>query len=138
MTLYNSLNADENEIRLLDIRPGLFDAPIQCDLRHASLISDPDFTALSYTWGDPKVRNPIKINGQSLDVTLNLYNALHHMRSLNEVRTFWIDAVCINQDDLEERAAQVLRMCDIYTIAITWRFSSVSKKTDLMLKLCNW
>jgi hypothetical protein len=117
MTLYNSLNDEENEIRLLDIRPGKFDAPIQCDMRHASLISNLDFTALSYTWGDPKVRKPIKINGQSLDVTLNLYHALHHMRSLHEVRTFWIDAVCINQDDLDERAAQVLRMCDIYTIA---------------------
>jgi hypothetical protein len=117
MTLYNSLNAEKNEIRLLDIRPGKFDAPIQCDIRHTSLTSNLNFTALSYTWGDPNVRKPIQINRQSLDVTLNLYNALHHMRSLHEVRTFWIDAICINQDDLEERAAQVLRMCDIYTIA---------------------
>jgi hypothetical protein len=52
-----------------------------------------------------------------LDVTLNLYNALHQVRSSHNIRTFWIDAVSINQDDLQERAAQVLRIYDIYTIA---------------------
>jgi hypothetical protein len=117
MVLYTPLNAGENEIRLLDIHPGNIDASIHCDMRHASLTPGLDFTALSYTWGDPKIRKPIEINGQNLDVTVNLYNALHHMRSSRTVRTFWIDAVCINQNDLQERAAQVLRMCDIYTVA---------------------
>jgi hypothetical protein len=117
MALYAPLNDVENEIRLLDIHPGGFDAPIHCDLRHASLTPGLDFTALSYTWGDPNIRKPIEINGKRLDVTLNLYHALHYMRSSHNIRTFWIDAVSINQDDLQERASQVLRMCNIYTIA---------------------
>lgn len=117
MPLYRSLNTDQDEIRLLDILPGDLETPVQCDMRYASLTPGLDFTALSYTWGDPKYPEPIAINGHRLDVTINLYTALRYLRDSHRVRTFWVDAVCINQNDLQERAAQVLRMCDIYTLA---------------------
>ncbi|ERF74073.1 hypothetical protein EPUS_08121 [Endocarpon pusillum Z07020] len=41
-----------------------------------------------------------------------------HMRDPKQLRTLWIDAVCINQDDLNERGKQVLRMRDIYAVAV--------------------
>ncbi|KAF2123036.1 heterokaryon incompatibility protein-domain-containing protein [Lophiotrema nucula] len=117
MSIYTPLDTGRNEIRLLDIQPASFDAPIRCDLWHAELTPGLTFTALSYTWGDPIIRKTITINGASMEVTVNLFDALQHMRSADEARTFWIDAVCIDQENLEERSAQVLRMCDIYTMA---------------------
>ena len=53
----------------------------------------------------------------SLDVTRNLAVALQHLRYEHEPRVLWIDAICINQQDVHERSAQVERMGDIYRSA---------------------
>ncbi|CAO1599668.1 hypothetical protein XANCAGTX0491_003383 [Xanthoria calcicola] len=53
----------------------------------------------------------------SLDVTRNLAVALRHLRYEREPRVLWIDAICINQQDVHERSAQVERMGDIYRSA---------------------
>ncbi|KAF2260778.1 HET-domain-containing protein [Lojkania enalia] len=117
--LYTPLSKSKNDIRLLDLEPSNtnFNSSICCHLRHAVLRPGLNFTALSYTWGDPTVRKPISTNGHTMNVTVNLYDALQHMRDASQRRTFWIDAVCINQNDILERNAQVLRMCEIYGIA---------------------
>ncbi|KAI1121090.1 heterokaryon incompatibility protein-domain-containing protein [Nemania abortiva] len=81
------------------------------------------FIALSYTWGSPEVKEEILINGRKLSVTINLYEALIHLRSLLSPVPLWIDAVCINQDDVEERQREVAKMGRIYrdaTAAILW------------------
>ncbi|KAJ8129898.1 hypothetical protein O1611_g3732 [Lasiodiplodia mahajangana] len=116
---YFVVHESKNEIRLLELHSGNFDDDINCSIRHITLVSTLDFTALSYTWGDPKIRKPISVDSQTLGVTVNLFDALRHLRSSRETRTLWVDAVCINQDDLEERSKQVLRMRDIYTFAKT-------------------
>jgi hypothetical protein len=43
----------------------------------------------------------------SLDVTANLYVALRRLRDTDFARLMWIDAVSINQENLEERGIQV-------------------------------
>ncbi len=53
----------------------------------------------------------------SLDVTRNLAVALQYLRYEHEPRVLWIDAICINQQDVPERSAQVQRMGDIYRSA---------------------
>ncbi|KAH8597879.1 heterokaryon incompatibility protein-domain-containing protein [Bisporella sp. PMI_857] len=116
---YSPLAETTNEIRLLSLQPGNFNDDIYCKLSHAELDQNLRFTALSYTWGDPNVQKAIVVDGHALDVTINLYDALQHMRHPTEWRTFWIDAVCINQADLGERSRQVLRMRDIYSLATT-------------------
>lgn len=114
---YAELSIPRNEIRLLRLQPGKFDDEIQCTLRHISLDECSEYTALSYTWGNPVNSKPVLIDGFNFNVTLNLYNALQHFRDQNELRTFWIDALCINQNDLSERSRQVFRMRDIYSKA---------------------
>ncbi|KAH8764113.1 heterokaryon incompatibility protein-domain-containing protein [Hyaloscypha sp. PMI_1271] len=47
----------------------------------------------------------------------NLWQALYHLRSEEHELTLWIDALCINQNDLQERGSQVSRMSAIYGIA---------------------
>jgi hypothetical protein len=52
-----------------------------------------------------------------MTVTPNLGAALQRLRHRFRRRTVWIDALCINQNDLEERAQQVSFMKDIYARA---------------------
>lgn len=54
------------------------------------------------------------MDGADLMVTHNLHTALQYLRQKDDSRLFWIDAICINQMDLKERSAQVLKMKDIY------------------------
>jgi len=57
------------------------------------------------------------INGFRLGITENLENALRDLRNKERNILLWVDAVCINQSDYEERALQVGRMTDIYHTA---------------------
>ncbi|KAI8635167.1 heterokaryon incompatibility protein-domain-containing protein [Xylariaceae sp. FL1651] len=119
MYQYSLLDESKDEIRLLELYSGDFNDDINCSIRHATLASTLEYTALSYTWGDPKIRKAISVDGQVLEVTVNLFDALRHLRDPQGTQTLWVDAVCINQGDLDERSKQVLRMRDIYTFAKT-------------------
>jgi len=78
------------------------------------------FEALSYTWGDSRENRTIQLNGKAgYAVTDNLFYALRRLRNRRTERTVWIDAVCINQNDLDEKGHQVAIMGEIYLCA-TW------------------
>jgi hypothetical protein len=81
----------------------------------------PQYEALSYVWGPTEMKS-ISLNGQSCDVRENLFDALVNLRSENQQRTLWVDAICINQDDMKERNHQVSRMESIYSQAekVAW------------------
>lgn len=97
---------------------------------------EPQYEALSYTWGsdnaselaqveldEPKQQDGGIQGHATLPIRPNLASALRHLRSNTAARVLWIDAICINQDDIEERNEQVKRMTDIYTLArgvIAW------------------
>ncbi|KAK3370653.1 heterokaryon incompatibility protein-domain-containing protein [Podospora didyma] len=117
MVRYDALDVDTAEIRLLELLPGERDAPIQCKLKTASLQRKPTFEALSYVWGDSTVRRPITVDFDILPVTTNLEEALRALRRLLESRTLWVDAICINQDDVGEKNTQVPLMGKIYSDA---------------------
>jgi hypothetical protein len=111
---YSALKRDE--IRLLRLLPtvkGTADH-IKCELVHASLtnISEP-YVALSYCWGEEADAQFIRIEDKPVPVTPNLEQALRHLRRQGYC-LLWIDALCINQANWEERSAQVLRMSSIY------------------------
>jgi hypothetical protein len=83
----------------------------------------PAYEALSYVWGDTKSSARILLNGVEFDVTENLGAALIHLRSATSERTLWVDAICINQDNILERNEQVRQMGSIYeqaTGVIVW------------------
>jgi hypothetical protein len=77
----------------------------------------PAFEALSYVWGDPGVTVPIGVDGCELFVTTNLESFLRRLRSVDETRILWADAICIDQTNLAERSSQVNLMADIYRSA---------------------
>ncbi|KAJ9621331.1 hypothetical protein H2203_007383 [Taxawa tesnikishii (nom. ined.)] len=86
-----------------------------CDLQRTQIDGHIEYEALSYCWGNPSVTVSVLVNGVSLQVTKNLAAALRALRSNSEARILWIDAICINQDDLAEKNSQVPLMGKIYT-----------------------
>ncbi|KAM0421462.1 hypothetical protein ACHAPT_010817 [Fusarium lateritium] len=76
-----------------------------------------DFATLSYAWGDPSDSEVIVLNGSDTSITANLGAALRTFRRLGRFSgqfRLWADAICINQNDPEERGWQVATMRDIY------------------------
>ena len=116
-----SLNAQTPSFRLLTLHPDPPSTPITCTLTNHLLSpsSPPPYEALSYEWGDPPTIHTITVNNTPVPVTDNLFHALSHLRPppTGTPRTLWIDAICINQDDLSERNHQVQQMTMVYSRA---------------------
>ncbi|KAF2108757.1 heterokaryon incompatibility protein-domain-containing protein, partial [Lophiotrema nucula] len=117
MSVYRDLRLpdDGRSIRLLTIEPNTDNSStVSCNLRVAAVQPGLQFEALSYCWGDPKAQEVIFVNGTQLAVTKNLSTALLALRDSETPRTFWVDALCINQHELAEKAFQVPLMGAIY------------------------
>ncbi|KAF3024218.1 hypothetical protein E8E14_010916 [Neopestalotiopsis sp. 37M] len=114
---YRRLKIKESEFRLLILQPGSWDHELVCDLNIASHPKDEYFEALSYTWGDAGDLRPITVNHECIGITTNLEIALRYLRKLDEPRVLWVDALCIDQEDTEEKSSQVQRMGEIFSSA---------------------
>ncbi|KAI9679016.1 MAG: hypothetical protein M1822_007442, partial [Bathelium mastoideum] len=135
------------QIRLFSLLPGessdatiieLFEEDLGVDAIKSHGI--PKYTAISYTWGNPNdLENVLVVPNDArmqpgeckqvgstathLSVTRNAYEALLHLRLRNTKRTLWLDAICINQTDFDERSRKVCIMRWIYKLAtevIVW------------------
>ncbi|ETS81122.1 hypothetical protein PFICI_06124 [Pestalotiopsis fici W106-1] len=77
----------------------------------------PDYTAVSYTWGDQSPSEVIYLNGQKFNVRPNLWSCLYYLgraQQTSPVGYLWVDAICINQSDDVEKTAQVRVMDQTY------------------------
>jgi hypothetical protein len=120
---YTPINA-QNEFRLLHLAPRyastwqyatsflLPNKPISCVLEEVSLKGPPKYSALSYRWGGSG--RQILVNGKHFTVTDKLEIALQHLQQDWKPLTLWVDAICINQQDTDEKTQQVRQMTDIY------------------------
>jgi hypothetical protein len=104
-------------IRLLRIAPGKAEEEIYCQLITTNITSSPAFEALSYAWGDDAHMKAISIDGEQFWIRSNLYYCLHHIRRLDTFTTVWADALCINQEDDDEKSIQIKLMPRIYQSA---------------------
>jgi hypothetical protein len=114
---YEPLNQEASEIRLLTLLPGEAVAPIQCMLRVVPLQHAPRYEALSYNWGDLSNMETITVDHQEFKVTRNLETGLRRLRHSDRPRVLWVDAICINQNDITEKSIQVPLMGKLYTEA---------------------
>jgi hypothetical protein len=114
MFKYKPLDTSVDSIRLLILHGAPSqDSALSCSLYHTNFAESPHYDALSYEWGSPASTKPLKIEGARLLIGENLHEALVHLRE-EEDYTLWIDAICINQDDLAEKQYQVGLMDFIY------------------------
>lgn len=112
--IYDVLDASKSEIRLLKANFGLT-GEIECELTTHSLDLDPEYHALSYVWGDASITTDILVNSKTFSTTTNLVAALRTLAlHLNGKVLIWADAICINQQDDEERSSQVQVMSFIF------------------------
>lgn len=143
--IYQKLDSSRSEIRLLKRLEG--GSGVNWSLSIVSLNEKPRFTALSYVWGTSNETEEITLNGQGFPVKKSLGTALQYVHShwkaalsppksrrrpswMSKVFSskkrpmfLWVDAVCINQNDIEERNSQVPLMKDIFSSAelvVSW------------------
>jgi len=97
-----------------------------------------EYIAISYVWGDPIGTREITVNNETLNVTVNLELALRHIRlnwdNITKASFFpnrldsgygplWVDAICIDQSNIDERSQQVEMMREIYSgahLVLSW------------------
>jgi hypothetical protein len=91
---------------------------------HFNLLELPKFAALSYSWGKHAYSSQLPMsNGQTLQISTTVLQAISRLKDDHEYKYLWIDQVCINQQDIEERGYQVSLMAEIYSKAdavIVW------------------
>ena len=111
--------ADVDSVRLLQLCPGYGNAPLEAHLAIYQLEEHCSYEALSYVWGEPNLTEVLYVDDQALKIAKNLHAILLQLRLPDEIRTLWIDAVCINQRDNVEKGQQVAMMGQIYQQADT-------------------
>jgi hypothetical protein len=112
---YTYHELSDGEIRLLSLHPGEFGSHISSSLKQSNIYEAPgNYEALSYVWGTSTNRMEINCDGAQLLVTTNLFQALQRLRSPSETRILWVDTVCTDQGNLEERNRQILLVEHIY------------------------
>ncbi|KAI8317499.1 Heterokaryon incompatibility protein 6, OR allele [Colletotrichum sp. SAR11_240] len=152
---------DPYEIRVLEVKPGAKGDKLRGSLHHCSveyvdpepynqsfirvryalsmedLVTPISYTALSYTWGEPIFDAMIKCDGHEKAITKSLESALLHFRREDESVVLWIDQICIDQDNKDEKGQQIPLMSRIYqraTNTAIW-LGEASEGSDVAIKL---
>lgn len=125
---------------MLILKRGDEDEPIYCELKAVdfSQLDKYPYWALSYCWGDDDPTNPILVSDRTFSRTdsankrgliklvaqqarpkeffirSNLYKALKRLRTRRKDVWLWVDALCINQKDSNEKTHQLQKMLEIY------------------------
>jgi hypothetical protein len=143
-SVYQPLNETQKQVRLLRIQPATqHDDPVHCTLSTVLLggneapDSETQYEALSYVWGTQKHEGSVYIGKQPRMVTVNLYQALQHLRYTSSERVMWIDALCIDQTNFSERTHQLQTMRMIFEQAartIIWLGPAVEQHFPVAMR----
>jgi hypothetical protein len=144
---YEPLSKNPDEIRLLKLMPPSSSGDIEIEIIRVPSSAPPAYEALSYVWGPPERTHEVTVKTSSkkcfprlsrrrrflfgrskfklshLAISRNLFIALQHLSLAKKPRLLWIDAICINQDNISERSEQVNKMASIYgnaQLVILW------------------
>ena len=141
MHKYNALDDPTHYLRVLQIlNIDSIANCVECSLTPFRITEAPPYLALSYAWGpadgSPAASHVLPCtvaistgyaDSGYVDITENLYlllQELHTRSQRNETSSagslglyLWTDAVCIDQDNMDERIQQVRIMDQIYSLA---------------------
>ena len=122
--VYAPLDHDKASIRLIRVlATRTHEGYIQCEIRHASI--DDSYICLSYLWGEPGDEHCIAVNNRTMRIRNNLFDFLERAAKNDWLRkeSLWIDALCIDQENVVERNFQVQQMGRIFSCAeevVSW------------------
>ncbi|EDO00031.1 hypothetical protein SS1G_02890 [Sclerotinia sclerotiorum 1980 UF-70] len=132
-------------IRVIVLQPAKnHNEPLECNIihqdRHEILLDIGDeqhFEAVSYTWGGSDLSCEISCDKKSafMNITHSVDSLLRHFRTESSARYLWVDAICLNQADNDEKSIQVSLMGDIYRQArriLVW-LDDASPEDDIQL-----
>ncbi|KAF2653153.1 HET-domain-containing protein, partial [Lophiostoma macrostomum CBS 122681] len=111
---HESLPDPATYIRLLEILEGDFDKHVACEVSTWPTDNTPSYYAISYTWGDPNSTSEITVNGERMTVRQNCEYVLQQAFTSKRSKYFWVDAICIDQESIQEKNHQVAIMDKIY------------------------
>lgn len=116
---HEALPDAKHYMRLLKVRHSNHGSDVKVDgeLSTWSVDDVPSYSAISYTWGDPNSTTIVSMNGKRMRIRQNCEFVLLQALSHGECRYIWIDAICIDQTNDEEKGDQVAMMGDIYWYA---------------------
>lgn len=121
---HKALDNPAESIRLVHIRAQQTAPFLELGLSTHSVADNVQYFAVSYTWGDGGFTEDIIINGHLMKITKNCRYALEQINRQypsdecsQEPPYLWIDSICINQEDNDEKGHQVAMMGDIYAKA---------------------
>lgn len=163
-----------HQIRLLRISPARFTSTLLLALKVMSLrtiqLEEFEFQALSYAWGDDKAEHLVQLCNlptkessgsairdldrnvsilreyESFPIRQNLFHALRRIRLVDDYTWIWVDAICIDQSNDDEKSTQLPKMPQIYSCAynvIAWLGEAdgagedVNKAIDLIPNILN-
>ncbi|KAJ2896945.1 uncharacterized protein MKZ38_005089 [Zalerion maritima] len=101
------------QFRLVRILPTRM-STIKCEMFHEIVRDPPPYIAISYAWGDAGDTRKIRLDGVNVPVAASLHGALQAIRKDIASALVWVDALCIDQQNKEERTVQVQLMTSIY------------------------
>lgn len=113
--IYSSVAA--GEVRLLRLPRRLPYCNLNIEVVTVKLTEAPPYEAISYTWGISKQTRDIWLDGRVFTTSVAAHEVLQGRSSVWRSRLVWIDYICINQEDLSEKAAQVEQMTEVYSQA---------------------
>lgn len=112
---YTPLEQGTKQIRLLHVLPGRLEDLVSCSLQICDLADEPQYETISYVWGNENDRSDISLDSHDTSVPASAARAIRRVRFQDRIRVIWIDAVCIDQSNADERGHQVAMMGQIYT-----------------------
>ncbi|KAI1302719.1 heterokaryon incompatibility protein-domain-containing protein [Xylaria venustula] len=115
------------------------------ELKEFPFTDCPEYVALSYVWGSEQFTSTIPINRASIPVRTNLAEAISKIEKFETFEYLWADAICINQQDDEEKSRVVQHMGEIFANArsvYAWlgpveRATQYTSTADLFTHLCH-
>jgi hypothetical protein len=111
---YTTLTSEEH-FRLLAVEPSIESGRFLYEMRTFGISEAPPFESVSYVWGQDERKYTLSFSDSSvLKITPSLFLALPLLSQHCRTGYLWIDQICIDQSNLDERNHQVKSMGAIY------------------------
>jgi hypothetical protein len=121
MYRYHSITGDSQSFRILKVHGSSSrESLVECELIESRLgQAEYAYEAISYCWNTGVRNRSVLCDGETLPVTESCEAVLRRFRypTKSRSRLLWIDFICINQAEMDERTHQVTLMGRIYAKA---------------------